>query len=221
MAHHVKILNIANVTHDVKRITVQKPKDYNFTPGQATEVAVDKDGYRDKKRPFTFTSLPSNHHLEFTIKIYPDHNGVTDEIGTLEEGDGLILDDAWGAIEYKGPGTFIAGGAGVTPFISILNHLRADQQISGNRLIFSNKTSDDVILEKSFRQMLGKDFVSTLTQEQKEGHEQGRIDKEFLKNHISDFSQNFYVCGPDAMVEDINKQLEELGANADALVFED
>jgi predicted ferric reductase len=41
-------------------------------------------------------------------------------IRKLKHGDELIIRDVWGAIEYKGEGVFIAGGAGVTPFIAIL-----------------------------------------------------------------------------------------------------
>lgn len=76
-----------------------------------------------KKRPFTFTSLNDNSFLEFTIKIYNDHEGVTKQLGLLKTGDKLLIDDVWGAIEYKGPGYFIAGAAGLTPFIAILRDL--------------------------------------------------------------------------------------------------
>jgi ferredoxin-NADP reductase len=38
----VKIKSIKNITHDVLQIVTEKPKQYNFTPGQATEVAINK-----------------------------------------------------------------------------------------------------------------------------------------------------------------------------------
>jgi ferredoxin-NADP reductase len=41
----------------------------------------------------------------------------------------------FGAIEYKGEGVFIAGGAGVTPFIAILRQLQAENKIANNKLI--------------------------------------------------------------------------------------
>ncbi len=220
MAHQVKILSIHSLTHDVKRIQTEKPEGYSFTPGQATEVAINQEGHREEKRPFTFTSLPDDDHLEFTIKSYHDHDGVTHKIDALVEGDELIVDDSWGAIEYKGKGTFIAGGAGITPFIAIFRDLKAKDQLEGNRLIFSNKTAKDVIMQADFEEMLGKAFTSTLTQEDQEGHKHGRIDTNFLKEHINDFSQHFYVCGPDSMVQNINVILDRLGAKADALVFE-
>jgi len=221
MSHQIKILETQSLTHDVTRLTIEKPDGYSFNPGQATEVSINMEGYREEKRPFTFTSLPSDDTLEFTIKSYHDHDGVTHKIDSLNAGDEFIIDDAWGAIEYKGKGTFIAGGAGVTPFIAILRYLEAKGELEGNRLIFSNKTEKDVIMRDEFRGMLGEDFISTLTQEKAEGHENGRIDADFLKKHVDDFSQQFYVCGPEEMVEDINGHLKELGADGDSLVFEE
>lgn len=151
MSYTLNIQDIREVTHDVRQIRLEKPEEYTFIPGQATEVAVDREGWRDKGRPFTFTSLDTDPYLEFVIKIYPDHGGVTDQIGTLSAGDRLIIGDPWGTITYKGEGTFLAGGAGVTPFIAILRDLHRKGEIGNNRLIFSNKTERDVILKEKFR----------------------------------------------------------------------
>ena len=126
MEHIVRITRIENVTHNVKRFQFEKPAGYHFTPGQATDVSINKDGWREELRPFTFTALNEWPFLEFTIKMYSDHPGVTNELNTLQPGDELIIRDAWGAIEYKGPGYFIAGGAGITPFIAILRQLKKE-----------------------------------------------------------------------------------------------
>jgi hypothetical protein len=106
--HIVKIISIRQVTHDVKKFRVEKPSGYSFTPGQATEVSINTKQFKDEKRPFTFTCLTSDPFLEFIIKIYPSHDGVTKELGKLESGAELILRDVWGAISYKGKGVFIA-----------------------------------------------------------------------------------------------------------------
>ncbi|SMG24136.1 Ferredoxin-NADP reductase [Marivirga sericea] len=220
MGYTVKITDVLSLTHNVKQITTEKPKDYHFKPGQATEVAINKKGWTEEKRPFTFTSLPEDEHLEFVIKTYHNHEGVTHEIDSLEEGDEVIIDDAWGAIEYKGTGTFIAGGAGVTPFIAIFKSLEKNNKIGENQLIFSNKTGDDVILESYFNDILGDNFISTLTHQNIEGHENKIVDMDFLKSHLENFTQNFYVCGPDAMVKDVSKHLEMLGASPEGITFE-
>jgi ferredoxin-NADP reductase len=218
--HIVKIISVEPVTHDVKRFTIQKPEGFKFIPGQATDVSVNTPALKNEKRPFTFTSLNDNKQLEFTIKIYDSHDGVTKELGKLKHGDELIIRDVWGAIEYKGEGVFIAGGAGVTPFIAILRQLQADDKIANNKLIFTNKTEKDIILKKEFNEMLGKNFINTLTDEKKEGYGNGRIDYTFLKEKIDNFKQHFYVCGPPQFVTAISEALTQLGAKTDTVVFE-
>lgn len=214
------------VTHDVKRFIIEKPKNYIFKPGQATEVAIKQEAWQKEKRPFTFTSLNEDQVLEFTIKSYPtkkypDHEGVTEQLHTLKPGDKLILEEPWGTINYQGSGIFIAGGAGITPFIAIIRDLKNRHKIKGNRLFFSNKKAHDVILEKEFRNTFSsEDLLLTLTKETQTGYYAGRIDKNFLNKHVKNFKQNFYVCGPSAMVQDLKNILKKLGAKVDTIVFE-
>jgi len=160
---NVKILEISNVTHDVKCIRTEKPAGYTFVPGQATEVSVNKPGWEEERRPFTFTSLNEYPYLEFTIKGYADHEGVTKQIHQLAIGDELIVNDVWGTIAYKGPGYFIAGGAGITPFIAILRQLHKEGKLAGNKLLFSSKTMEDIIYEKELSNMLGSNFINVIT----------------------------------------------------------
>ncbi len=220
MDHPVRIMSIEKVTRNVNSYFVERPDGYNFTPGQATEVSINKPEWKVETRPFTFTSLVSDPFLRFTIKSYFDHEGVTNELSKLAPGDELIIRDVWGAIEYKGPGYFIAGGAGVTPFIAILRDLYSKNKIDDNKLLFSNKTSDDIILKEEFEEMLGKNFINILTSKDEKGYLFGHIDEEFLKKHVSDFSKYFYICGPPAMVTDLQETLKKLGASVESLVFE-
>lgn len=216
----VKILSIRNVTHNVRSYQVEKPEGYQFLPGQATEISIYKDKWKEERRPFTFTSLNEWPYLEFTIKSYHDHEGVTNELSKLNPGDELILRDVWGAISYQGEGYFIAGGAGITPFIAILRQLHKEGNIKGNQLYFSNKTRRDIILKEEFDSILGSNAHYILTSEEDPAYRKGPINKEFLLREIGDFSKPFYVCGPDKMVSDINQHLGELGVNPETIVFE-
>jgi len=217
----VKILQITPVTHDVKRFVVAKPEGYVFVPGQATDVTINNEVWKGEKRPFTFTSLAEEPNLEFIIKGYVDHNGMTKALHDLSVGDELLIGDAWGAINYKGSGVFIAGGAGITPFIAIFKKLQKENKLEGNKLIFSNKESKDVILENDLKKWFkGEDLILTLTKEDGGGYEKGRVDGNFLKKHVSDFSKNFYICGPKEMVKDLVGVLQEIGAKNQSLVFE-
>ena len=61
--HIVKILAADFVTHNVKRFRVEKPAEYYFTPGQATDLAINSIGLETELRPFTFTCLNTVDYL--------------------------------------------------------------------------------------------------------------------------------------------------------------
>ena len=220
MEHRIRVKAIENVTYNVKRFQCEKPAGYTYIPGQATDVAIGKEGWETEKRPFTFTSLTESPFLEFTIKMYHDHRGVTNELDTLQVGDELIIDDAWGAIEYRGSGYFIAGGAGITPFIAILRQLRKENKLAGNKLFFSNRTEKDIIIQAELRAMLCSDAIFTITAGPSDQYYNGFIDESFLKTYVDDFSKHFYLCGPPKMEEALQDTLIRLGASPDTVVFE-
>ena len=216
----VKIRSIDKVTHDVLQIVTEKPPGFDFTPGQATEVSINKEGWQKEKRPFTFTCLPENNYLQFTIKTYPSRKGVTNELLQLKINDELLLHDVFGAIAYKGEGVFIAGGAGVTPFISIFRYLQSKNKIGNNKLIFANKTKADIILEQEFQALLGKNFVNILADEKVEGYAEGHITEDFLKNHMPGTGQYVYLCGPPPMMDAVEGFLNNLHMPGNLIVKE-
>ena len=217
----VKILESGFINHDVKRFVVEKPEGFSFIPGQATDVSINLPEWKDQLRPFSFTSLNESPYLEFIIKIYDDHNGVTHQLGKTNSGAELILHDVFGTIQYKEPGVFIAGGAGITPFIAIFRALhKLKKLIPGNELIFSNKTEADIILGEELREMLGPAYINVFTRQGVIGFRERRIDRNYLIDNIHDFSRHFYICGPEIFVKQIVELLVDLGASADTLIFE-
>lgn len=216
----MKVLEANFITHDVKRFLIEKPKGYTFIPGQGTDVSINQEGWQGKMRPFTFTGLNKWEHLELMVKIYPNNNGVTKELGRQNAGDELILHDVFGAIQYKGPGIFIAAGSGITPFLAILRELAKNKQIGSNKLIYSSKTNADIIAGAELQDMLKDNFISVLTRENVVGFLDKHITRDFIIQHVQDFSKPFYVCGPDKFVSDIVKILVDLGAKMEALVIE-
>jgi len=216
----IKIKSIEKLTHDVLKVVTEKPEGFSFTPGQAAELSINKDEWIAEKRPFTFTCLPEYDYLEFTIKTYPLHKGVTNQLFSLKPSDELILHDVFGAIQYKGEGIFIAGGAGVTPFISIFRYLQSTGKTGNNKLIFANKTKADIILEQEFRNQLGNNFINILSEEKAAGYEHGMISEDFIQANSGGTDQLFYVCGPEAMMEAVEKQLEALHVQKESIIKE-
>ena len=218
-SHKVRVLEVEKITHDVLGIKIEKLAGYTFIPGQATEVAVNDKEWINEKRPFTFTNLPGDDHLEFTIKTYPAHNGVTNRLLNLRPGDELIIHDVWGAIHFKGKGLFIAGGAGITPFISIFRYLRSINDTENNHLLFANKTRKDIILETELNTLLRGNVINILSEEDINGYKHGFITEQVLKEliHPNDI---FYVCGPPPMIDAVTKYLSNLGVSDKSVVME-
>jgi len=126
----------------------------------------------------------------------------------------------FGAITYKGEGVFIAGGAGVTPFICIFRYLHSINKTDNNKLIFANKTKGDIILANEFKKILGKNFINILSDEKADGYSHGQITEGFLKTHISESTKKVYICGPPPMMDAIERQLINLKIDKKQIIKE-
>jgi len=213
------ILNTHFITHDVKRFVLEKPKDFTYHPGQSAHISKNLPGWEDKIRPYTFTSLNDWDYLEFIIKIYDEHHGVSHQLGKLKVGDELLMHDVFGSINFKGPGIFIAGGTGITPFIAIFRALYHSNNLRDVALLYSNKTVEDIILHDELTKMLGPAYKNVFTREGVIGFRERRIDRKFLIENIGNFNFRFYVCGPKSFTEDVCEALVSLGVDPEFLVI--
>ncbi|WP_439119288.1 FAD-binding oxidoreductase [Marivita sp.] len=222
MTYTLTLQSIEPVTHDTHHLVFNKPDGYVYTPGQACDFALAKDGWRDEQRPFTFTGLPTDVTLEFVIKSYPDHDGVTEQIAKMQMTDQVEVSDPWGAIEDKGPGVFIAGGAGITPFIAVLKRrLQTHGTLKDCHLVFSNKTENDIILRDAFTSMPGLNCHFVVTDDPESELARDQIDKEYLAPIVSQTDGPIYICGPEPMIDDISKALKDLNVSDERIVTED
>ena len=226
MSRKLVLRSIEPVTHDTHHLVFDRPKDFAFEPGQAVDMALDRDGWRDERHPFTMTSLPGEKTLEFVIKSYPEsaegHTGMTRRIGRMSPGDAVLVEEPWGAIRDEGDGVFIAGGAGITPFIAILKaKLEKAGTLEGNTLVFSNRTEADIILRDSFHKMPGLKPVFVVTGEPDSPLHRDKIDVALLSDHVVPGRDTCYVCGPDAMLDDMTADLRRIGVPEDDIVTEE
>ncbi|MEM8653520.1 MAG: FAD-binding oxidoreductase [Pseudomonadota bacterium] len=221
MPHSLTLRTVAPVTHDTRRYVFGRPADFDFAPGQAAELAICQDGWRDEARPFTFTSLQGDDEIEFVIKSYPSHKGMTEELADVEPGTVFEMDGPFGAIQDRGPGVFLAAGAGITPFIAILRARAQKGDLDDCHLIFSNKRERDIILRDEWRKMDGLRVDHVLEEEKAEGTHHGQVDAGFLRDRVQDTGQMFYICGPQPYVDAVRDALDELGIESDHIVTED
>lgn len=219
MTHTLTITSLSPVTHDTWHLVCDRPAGFDFEAGQATHMALDRDGWRDEDRPFTMTSQPEDEAVEFVIKSYPDHYGVTKQIPDLKPGDAFIAEDPAGAITDHGQGVFLAAGAGVTPFIPLLDK-HAKEGVTGDRLIFANKTDRDIILKDKWDAMDGLRATYVISDQPDTDHLKGQIDREMLQDLLDDLGQTFYICGPKPFVNAMRDALTDLSVPKDKMVIE-
>jgi ferredoxin-NADP reductase len=218
--HTTKILAKKFITHDVIELILEKPDNFSFIAGQATDVAVNLPEWKEKKIHLTFSGLADDKVLSFTMKVYKEHHRVTEKISTLSVGDELLISDPWGTIKYKGQGVFIAAGAGITPFLAIFRDLAKENQLSENILLYSNKTDDDIIHEKELKNYFQNKAHFFITRQENTTHNKGRINKETLKKFFTNENQKAYICGPRQFVIETKLRLDSLGVKPEDVVIE-
>jgi len=220
MSHDLTLRSIEPVTHDTHHLVFDRPDGFEYKPGQGVELSLLKAGWEDEGRPFTPVTLPHEETLEFVIKSYPEHDGVTEQIGKLSPGDKVRIKGPFGAISDEGPGVFIAGGAGVTPMIAILrNRLDENGTLDGSTLVFANKTADDIIWRDKFEAM---DGLTTAFVVDSPGADvpQQRLTRDYLRQFVEPETR-CYLCGPPPMMEAVRTALQDIGVGSDQIVEED
>lgn len=219
MKYQLALKQIERVTHDTYHLVFDRPEGFDFAAGQGVELALLKDGWGDKGRAFTPVTLPEEPTLDFVIKTYPAHHGVTEQIAAMKPGDKMTMDGPFGAISDQGPGVFIAGGAGVTPMIALLRkRLKDHGTLAGSTLVFANKTEGDIIWRDKFEAMEGLTTVFIVDQAGASVPQQ-RPDREYLRQFVTPDSR-CYLCGPPPMMDAVRDALHDLGVT-DAHIVEE
>lgn len=214
LKYEVLITEMERTGPDIIRFRTQRPVPFPVTPGNAVLIGI--PGSSCEPGPFSPVGGPLDLYLEFFIKIYRSHDGLTEGLEQCEAGDALQISEAFGSIEYKGAGHFLAAGTGITPFLAIFRQLEAQGSLEGNRLYYTETTRAEAIQEREFREMLGDNVEIILTEEGDD-----RLDGDYLRKKINDpAGSKFYICGPPDFVDEMKEAAMNLGATEDAIIIE-
>lgn len=215
--YQVKILSIKKIGESNYKLLIEKPSGYTFIPGQFAEFSISSDGDEKLKKHFSFTGLNNSGYLEFIIR--PCNSNAIKKIISKKTKVKVFVTEARGSLYYKGMGTFIAGGTGITPFISIFRDLKQKNDLAGNKLIYSCKSMDDVILHNGLTEMLGMNYTNVFTKERFKKYYFGRIDSNFLRMEIVDFVQYFYVSGSKSFIDNIISILKNFEVDDNSIIY--
>lgn len=213
---------VREVAKDTFEFAFAKPAGLRFKAGQYLEwmlphVGADSRGIR---RYFTIASAPEDSELKFTVRFAPQMSSYKQFLRTLQPGATIVASQLAGDFVLpEGEGgkvAMVAGGIGITPFMSQISHL---EQMAGVKpetvLFYCNNTASEIAYKdrlEAVATVLPLSVVHVLAKESMPGCEQGYLTKEIIRRRTPDFiERTWYISGPPGMVNAYTTLLVTLG----------
>ncbi len=218
------VKSVIKKTHDTFTLTVNGHKD--FFAGQFFFLRLNKNKLY-ARHPFTISSKPGDD-MSFTMKLA---GRFTQTAKDLKAGEEVLIDGPFGNFIPKPEKdlVFIAGGVGITPFMSILGD-RVNKNINQNiTLIYGSRTEADIIFKKEIDAIDKPWFKKVYLLSQAEDNaimstdcEKGFICKDILDRYVKDIKNSlYYICGPEKMKNNAKKLLKDEGVRGSQMFVED
>lgn len=191
-----------------------------FKPGQFAFVEIQGKGWSEP-HPFTISSAPGEDRLRFTMKVLGDWTRKVRE--ELQPGGEVVVRGPYGRFDAsKADGkkqVWIAGGIGLTPFLSKLRAMDAndDRDI---HFAYAARNKEEAIFLEELRTIAAERDNLTLYYFFSEDGDFARVDaaKERLPGALTDYE--YFICGPKPMVEGLMKDLKKEGVKRKAMHVE-
>ena len=209
---------VSRETHDTWTLHFEGER-RDYEPGQFMFLSLVRKGRVSESHPFTVASPPSRSGLSISVKAVGDFTSTIDE---AEKFDAAFIDMPYGVFSFVHHDAeryvFIAGGIGITPFMSMLRYMH-DRRIEKEViLIWGNKKEEDIVfrdeLEHLAVDMFSLKVIHVLSRQGDWPGERGRIRAGLLRRRVNDFQKGeFFVCGPPRMMKAVDKTLLDLGVS--------
>ena len=217
MQFETKFQEIIPRTHDITSFRFPRSADLDYKPGQFFFITL-KQGDTELSKHFSFSSSPTEKdHFEFTKK-FTDHE-YSVALKAAKVGDCARIDAAYGQFTFEGEYSkiaLLAGGIGITPFMSICKYATDRCLESKIALFYGCRTEQDIAFRREFEDLAKRNlnlkihFVLNQAGSEWKGAT-GVISADMIKNELPDYKENvFYCCGPPPMVQAMQKMIESL-----------
>ncbi len=222
-----KFIKSQAVAQDKMAFYFEKPEGFEYIPGQHASLKllnpVDTDS-EGNERTFSFITIPSDPTIGFTTKMRD--SAFKRNLKNMSEGTEIEIRDPRGSMvlpsDAKRPVAFLAGGIGITPFMSMAKQAAHENYPQKVYLFYSNKTREEAAfldeLSALAEQNSNFTFIPTMTQEDVQSGwegEQGHFTEDLIRKYISDVNNTiFYMAGPAGLVKGVTQVLTALGVES-------
>jgi predicted ferric reductase len=196
--------------------------EFRFQPGQFAWFAIGRSPFSLTQHPFSFSSSAERAEVEVAIKALGD---FTSTVGALEPGTKVYVDGPHGAFSIdrdEGPGFgLIAGGVGIAGLISMVRTMADRNDARPVLFVYGNGEWDGVAFRDELEQLkdrLDLTLVHVLERPPPDWQgETGYITADVLARHLPNGYRRFqfFICGPDPMMDAAEAALVELGVPAE------
>ena len=227
-AQHLKVVEIKEFSKDMKSFYLAPDPDKGtselawFSAGQYLSIAVDING-KIFKRPYSIASSPAdtlNGIYMLTIKRVD--GGIVSQyildnwkVGTEFTASAPLGDFNYERLRDAETVIGIAGGSGITPFRSLAKAIYEGDEPCSLVLLYGSRTYADAVFSDEIAEMAKTcdkiKLVNVLSNEEKEGCESGFITADLIKKYAPAGDYSIFMCGPQAMYNFADKEIEKLG----------
>ena len=193
----------------------------NFEAGQFVFVAFGGDQQLSEPHPFTVSSAPDEDVLRLSIKGSGDWTRYL--VNNLKSGTAAQVEGAYGMFSHKTGGAeqvWIAGGIGVTPFLSWLRD--AGSALGKQVDFFYGVRSEgdalywDEIVDSAEN---NPNLTAHLQLSSQDGHLSAETIAQTVRGNIA--NKHIYLCGPIKMTEGFSRAFRKMGVPANQIHFEE
>jgi len=195
--------------------------DFNFIAGQYIQLTIPKLKYADDKgfsRIFSLACSP-NKKNEICVAFRYTGSGFKKTLIEMKVGGKATAKGPWGSFnlisETNYPVVFIAGGIGITPFISMIKFAYENKTKHNIKLLYFNKDISNAAFKPDLDEIEKNNKNFSYIDRFK------RIDKQFISKNVPEIkNSNWYIAGPEAMVISSQKIIEDLGVSRKKIKIE-
>jgi ferredoxin-NADP reductase len=233
--HEVQLTRSESVAEGTMAFYFTRPAGFQFRAGQSLTMSLVNPPEMDGKgatRTFTIASAP--HETELMIATRMRDSTFKRYLKAAPAGTPLRVDGPNGEMvlhdDPARPAAFLAGGIGITPFLSMARHASRERLPHPIYLFYSNRRPEDAAFLAELREMERRNpnyhLIATMAEAEKSAQawsgETGFIRREMLERHLPDTaSPVYYFAGPPAMTMAMQEMLQGTGIGEDAMRYEE